>query len=630
MDLLKIYGLGEKSPLKFSLPDVDKKLKFVEFPYSSEGVIGVTLAIFLSFLVLTLFSVSLRATEAYSNVADFLFYFFAFTGIILTLAAYMYPVNIFYTQRMISYREEMLKAIMRMSTYITMNMSMEYAIINTTEHLWGTLRTQFRDIVRQLRLRVKNTLGEVFEEYTPIWNEANPDFVKALRLIETAAMSDDNDRRKILDEVQETLIISYQTTGKRFAEELASNAKTLVAVGVLFPIISLMLLPLVSVFMPQFLKTPLIVFVYDVLFPGLLLLMALNFSAKRIQVDTIRLNDSPMYQKPPVWILAIGALIVVSSAIPTIVHLTFIDMSTQNYASREYAFSGILVCWLLGAGICVAIYLLCYIYVRRYDTLWHEVDETERDMPHLLQTFSTYLTLNKSVESIIPEIIDDYKTHGFSSHPVVKFFSKLMHNLKVSKKSIAYLTENYLPKICPSKKVSGILAQIISFTDVSTDSAAKAAKMVRKQTIAIYQLDDYIRTMLSETVSLINITTSMLAPMLCAAAILMSMAIVKSLVYIGNVLQSLTMGTVAQLSLVQIELIIPPTVVEVIVSIYLIEMILVLSFFSSNIKVGSDQFQLIKAVSVNVLIGFIIFSVILLGGYYGLEKYIFQQFFATG
>jgi len=619
VDLLKIYAFGEMSPLKFTLPELEKKLKFVEFPYSSKAVIGVTLGFFSVFFFCTIISMILKLSEFFT-------YFFIFMGIVLTLAAYMYPANIFYTQRMISYTEEMLKATMRISTYVSMNSSMEYAIIHTKDHLWGTLHTQFEDIVKQLRLRIKNTLGEVFEYYTPIWNNANPDFVKALRLIETAAMSGDDDRRKILDEVQETLIISYHTSGKRFAEELASNAKTLVAIGVLFPIISLMLLPLVSVFMPEYLKTPLITFTYDVLFPGMLLLMALNFSAKRIQVDTIRLKDSPMYKPPPVWTLAIGALIAVSMAIPTITHLSFIDMET--FPMNEYEFSGILTTWLLGAGISVAITLLCFMYVRKYEKLWNEVNETEKDMPHLLQTFSTYLTLNKSVESIIPEIIDDYKTHGFSKHPAVKFFSKLMHDLRVSKKSIGELTEKVLPKICPSKKVSGILSQIISFTNVSTDSAAKAAKMVRKQTIAIYRLDDYIRTMLSETVSLINITTSMLAPMLCAAAILMSMAIVKSLVYIGEVLRGLTLGTVAELSLVKVDEIIPPTVVEVIVSVYLIEMIIVLSLFSSNIKIGNDQFQLIKTIGNNLLLGFMIFSIILLAGYYGLEKFIFGEFFA--
>ena len=45
--------------------------------------------------------ISNAESESYQQIGDFLTYFFAFTGIILTLAAYVYPVNIFYTQRMI-------------------------------------------------------------------------------------------------------------------------------------------------------------------------------------------------------------------------------------------------------------------------------------------------------------------------------------------------------------------------------------------------------------------------------------------------------------------------------------------------------------------------------------------------
>jgi len=127
MKLVNIYGLGEKSPLSFSIPSVEKKLKFVEFPYSSKGVVGVTLGFFAIFTFFTVMSMIMKTSENFKDVADFFIYFFAFTGIIVSLGSYMYPVNIFYTQRMMSYNEEMLKAIMRISTYISMNSSMEFA-----------------------------------------------------------------------------------------------------------------------------------------------------------------------------------------------------------------------------------------------------------------------------------------------------------------------------------------------------------------------------------------------------------------------------------------------------------------------------------------------------------------------
>lgn len=623
MNLLSIYEIGEKLPIHLSIPSIDKKLRFVEFQYGSKAVTGATLAVLIISTVLAFMAYVLQLNQFFS-------YFFLFVGYVIAIFIFIYPVNIFYTQRLMDYQEEMLKAIMHLSTFVSMNTSIEYAIIQTKQNLTGTLRTQFEAIARKLRLREKNTLGELYEEYTPIWNEVNPDFVKALRLVEIAGMSPLSERMSILKEVQESLLISYHTAGKRFAEDLSNKAKSLVALGVLFPTISLMLLPMISVFMPGVISVALLAFVYDVLFPAILLILALNFSAKRIQVDTIKLSDSPQYKPVPLWHWLISLLFIVCLAIPTILHLAAINTSTKAAVKVEYEFLSIFVCWLLGLGVFLAIIFMSYFYTRRYEKLWQEVSDTEQDVPYLLQTFSTYLDLNVSMENILPEIIDDYKTHGFGNRPAAKFFSRLMHHFRTTKKSIGDLTRNVLPKICPSKKVSGVLSEIVSFTDISQKSAARAAKIIRKQTIAIMRLDDYIRTLLSETVSLINVTTLFLAPMLSAAAVLMSVAIVKALVFIQGVLEGIGSGmgsSSMNLGLVDITTIMPPTVVEIIISIYLLELIVVLSIFSSNIKNGNDPFLLVRTLLAN-MIGFMLFSVILLFGYFAINNWVFAEFFS--
>lgn len=621
MALEFIYDLGQRSPLKFSIANVDRRLKFIEYEYDSRAIVGASLGTLIIFTFLTALS---------APISTFFVYLFLFAGVILAITFYIYPVNIVYSQRLIEYNEEMLKAIMRIATFIQMNQSMEYAVFNTAEELRGTLRTQFQDIKKQLRLRKKNTLGEVIEEYTPIWNSINPDFIKSFKLLETASLSSEEDKRSIVEEVLETLIISYHTAGKRFAEDLSNKAKTLIAVGVLFPIISLMLLPLVSVFLPDLIQATLLVFIYDVAFPTFILLMALDFSSRRIQVDTINLKESPQYTPLPNLLYIIAVAVMLIGAIPAILQLLTINPAIIK---REYEIWSLIKVWSLGMGMIAGIFIVNYTYIRKYSKLWHEVDETERDLPHLLQTLSTYLTLNLSVESILPEIVDDYKTHGFSKHPVVKFFTQLVHKLKVSKMTIQELTHRLLPKICPSKKMTNVLSNIISFTDISQESAAQATKMIRKQTISIYQLDDYIKTLLSETVALISVTTAFLAPILSAAAVLMGMAIVKSLTYISDVLAGIQSSfgsseSITQLQLVDISQIIPPTILATIVSVYLIEMILVLSLFQSNVKVGNDTYQLAKTINSSMM-GWIIYSLILIGGHWLMISYLFSNVLGT-
>jgi hypothetical protein len=618
MGLIDIYAVGKKIPLNYTIPRVDDKLSFVQFPYKASHIINTCL---ISFII---FSILAAITLKFSIFFVYMFFFF---GIVTAVALYIYPTSIYYTQQIIDYREEMLRAVMKIATYISLGQSIEHGFIQCTKDIHGTLQLQFEDIVKKIRLKKETTLGNAWRHYIHTWNDINPEFVKALKLLQTASMSPKDEQERIIKEVLETIILAYHTQGKRFAEDLAGKAKTLIAVGVLLPIMSLMILPLISIFMPNTIKPPLIAFIYDVFFPTVLLLMALHFSANRIQVNTIRIEASPYYQITPKLVYIVSILCFIVFAVPTVVHLQTINMQTIETASREYALESVFWVWLIGVGAMGAMWIWTRMYLKRNKKIWQDVYDTENDFPHLLQIFSTYLSLNRSLESIVPEVIDDYETHGFQEHPVVKIFKEIKLKLYTTKRTIADITLKILPKICPSIKVSSAIAQIISFTTISQASASRAAKMVREQTLSIHKLDDYIRSLLSDTVSLINITTTMLAPLLSAAAVIMSLAIVMSLKFITQQLETIqtSMGVTsgAKLSLVDITQIIPPTIIEVVVGFYLISTMLILSFFSSNIKNGNDRYLTVKTINGNLL-GFIIYSIILFAGYVVFKGVVFQ------
>ncbi len=617
MGLLSIYKFGKYLPM-ISLKNVDEKLEFILFPYRSKDILGISAMFFLGCLLLAFLL---------EPISSFFKLTFIYLGIISAIFLYIYPVKIYYAQQMIDYSEEMLRAIMKLSTFISIHTSLEFAFTQTASDLRGTLKLQFDDIIKKITHKEYSSLGEAISLYITQWNKTNPDFVKSLKLLQTAEISPKEEKKEIISEVIETIILSYHQSGKRFAESLASKSKSLVAVGVLLPIISLMILPLASIFLPDLVTTPGVAFIYNILFPSVLLVMALNFSVERIQVDTIHLEESPKYESVPFITYLMTLLIAGILAIPTYFHISGIDLSSAETASREYTVSSILMMGAAPFGIVIAIWLFTKAYLKQYEELWEDVNEVEQDFPYLLQIFSTYLNLNQSVESIVPEVINDYETHGFKDHSIVKIFKEIKMKLHTSKQTIEELFTKHLPKICPSHKVAQSLKHIVTFTNVSQKSAASASKMVREQTLSIYKLDDYIRSLLSETVGLISITVSFLAPLLSAVAVIMSLAIVMSLSFISDQLGTISssMGAeVKNLELVDIQTIIPPTIIELIVSIYLIEMVIVLSLYLTNIKIGNDRYQFIKNLNSNILIGFLIYASILISGFILFRSYIFK------
>jgi len=621
MKLIEVYEIGKALPLPFSVSSVDKKLSFMLFPYDSKAVINTAfIALLISLIVYPLLSL----------FSDFLAYLITFIGIVMAIILYFYPTNVYYNHRIGEYNEEMLRAILRLATFVSMDTSLEYAFVETSDHLHGTLKLQFLDIRHRLERKEAKTLGEAIDKYVDVWNEINPVFVKSLRLLQTAALSSQKDRDDILKETTETLMLNYTTMGKRFAETLTDNAKKLISAGVLFPILSLMLLPLLSVFLPEFVRPSMLAFIYVVFFPTLTLLMAMSFSAKRVQVDTVRIEDADEYRPMPgllLW-LCIGIAVVMS--VPTLFYLWTVLSGAAGDTETVFA---LLMGWLMSAGIMGAFYVYAALYRRRYRKLWEEVHEIEQDLPHLLQSFSTYLTLNMSTENVVPEVVNDYVRFGFAKHPVVKAFRRLNHVLLTSKASIEQIVSKQLKHMLPSRKVVHIINQIVSFSKISQASSARVTKMVREQTISVYKLDDYMKTLLAESVSLINVTVTMLAPLLCAAAVIMSMAIVKSLTYITQQLEAIASAfgatTTMGFQIVDTSQVISPIFIEIVVGLYLVETLIILSFFASTINVGNDPYKFFEAVRQNT-IGFLIYSVILFGGYIFVVKVFFAGILGVG
>ncbi len=615
MKLMDIYSLGTLIPLDFSLKKTDKKLSFVFFPYKAKDIIFTS-------LIIALFSI-IMGNILYS-VSPFANYALIFLGIILAIALFVYPIHIFYSHKILEYTEEMLRAILHLSTYIQMGSSMEYSFLETEKNITGILKKEFHDINTSLKRRVVNDLGSAIKKYIEVWNAHNPYFVKSIRLLQISALSEEKERERLIRETIETLIMNYNFLGKRSAEQLSKNTNMLIAGGILIPILSLLILPLLSVFFPTLVKPSIIAFIYTVLFPSIVLIASLSFASQRIQIDTIRITDSIDYKPMPRIFLWIGLLVIVIFSIPTII--TVNQVLSGQIRSDEITMTNLFYGWTLGGGIALAVFIYTSFYVRRYKKLWTEIRDVESDLPFILQSFSTYFSLNMPLEKVLDGVVDDYENLGFKDHPVVKMFKTIQRMILTTKETIMEIMSKYLIKIIPSSKVRSIILQIASFESASQESAYRAAKTIRRHVINTYKLDDYIKTLLSDAVSLMNTTITMLAPLLCAAAVIMTFAIVKSIVFITQQLEIISRifgGPGITLALIDVTKVIPPTFIGVVVGVYLIEMIIILSLFQTQISIGTDYYQTNKVIRGN-LIGFLIYTVLLFGGFFMVNVVFFR------
>ncbi|MCX8190056.1 MAG: hypothetical protein N3F05_02390 [Candidatus Diapherotrites archaeon] len=620
-----VYNTGKKIKIFPKSSSLENKFKQVEFPYTSAEFLS---GIFIWFIIPAFVGIFFFIIGAASKLWLFeLFgYIFIFTSVLLAISSYLYGASIYYTQGIIQQKEEMLQALLEMANYISLNTSIEFAFTETAKGLTGVLGKQFKNIVTKLELQQYATLGDAFEDYIPVWMEINPDFVKGLTILQTASLAPLSERDNMLKEGIKTIMQGYYTMGKRTTETLSNQAKNLVSVGVMLPMMSLILLPMMSIFLPNMINVPLLIFIYDILCPALLLLFAMNFALNRVQVNTIDLSLSPKFKKMPQTIYLLCILVAIIVTAFGFSHLFTIDMSSKEGIEREYKLESLLYVWLIPLGIFLAVELYLFCYIKLNEKIWLEMREVEDDIPHLLQVVSSYLVLNRPMESIIEDVKEDYIRHGFKRHAVVKIFSEITDALYNTKKTLIDFVNTTLPEIVASKRLIQIFRRLIHFSETDIKNAAKAAKMIRSHTLSIFRLDNYMQTLLSDTSATIELSGKILAPILAATAIIMAVAIVMALEYIIGLIEGVgkAFGIQISLQLVDVSAIIPPTVVLVIVGIYLILTMIVLSLFLANVKYGTDRYKIGKTIFNNLLVGFLIFSALFFIGVMLFTTFIFK------
>ena len=223
------------------------------------------------------------------------------------------------------------------------------------------------------------------------------------------------------------------------------------------------------------------------------------------------------------------------------------------------------------------------------------------------------------MENIFEEITEDYKKHGFKEHPSVSLLEKISFKLSNLKTNLKDFIRFDLKKFSSVKGFNEILEQISSFADFSLREAARVSKKLREQRINIVKLNDYILTLLNDTIALVSSTMMMLAPLLSAMAIIMSLFVVTFIKFLSEQLQSIAnlggdgSGAVT-LQLIDINEIISPVYLELIIGFYVIEILLILAMIKSNMEDGYSTYNIVKTVK-SAIIGFIIFTICLFAGY---------------
>jgi hypothetical protein len=203
---------------------------------------------------------------------------------------------------------QMVLAVFYIVTYMRHTSNLERAIGFASEHIGPPLAMDLKRIVWNVETKRHNTIYDSLEEYLQEWSDFAPEFVESMHVVVGSLYeTNENKRQELLDKSLDLILQETYDKMLHYAHNLQSPITALHMLGIVLPILGLIILPLMVNFLPE-VKWYYILIMYNIILPAAIFYMSRKILAKRpsgggggVQIDM----NNPYVRKiqdPPILV----------------------------------------------------------------------------------------------------------------------------------------------------------------------------------------------------------------------------------------------------------------------------------------------------------------------------------------
>lgn len=527
---------------------------------------------------------------------------------------------------------ETVDIILYMVIYLSLNPVFEKAIEFASLNCHGPLGGDLKKIMWDTEIGRYTTIKEAVGVYSKKWCIWNNEFVESLITLQMVATQPTQERRRmILDEALNRTLKTTFDKMEQYSKDMKVPSMMILTFGILMPLMGLIMFPMVSIFMAGQVDPISIAVGYDVILPAMLLWYLNRLISKRpsafshsSKTGGVRPKKYLELQQGKVKIplKLIAVLIFLLLALPGILHFTEM-WAVHNYLVEEsggdkyaYAESWKQYCQasyaqevLLGkvlAAMCIiwaiAFAIIFYTYFSSSAPYKMElfIRKTEEDFEVGLFELQVALAQNIPIELAIPNVLEKYERMNKKSSPMYIFFNKIYNRisqLSLTFRQALYDEQTGVLKDFPSQLISNIMNILASAFTKGPIIISNAAKDIISCLRKTNDIEHMIKNLLESVLSNIRTQAAFIAPLIGAIIAAVGVLIVQVLQKISGMLDEVgkVMGEDSAdsiqgaMSMINIKDVLPPTILEVVIGIYIIESVIIMCIFLTGIERGFDE-----------------------------------------
>ncbi len=529
-------------------------------------------------------------------------------SVFMTLIVFYFLINYpthYATVFRIKASSEMVLATIYMSISMHMSPNLENAVKFASRNLTGPLAMDLRELLWGVYTRRYDKMEDALDAFIRKWERDSKEFSESLYLIKNSGVESEEKRERFLDEAVSVMLDGTKERMRSYSRQLKEPVTILNAMGILLPIIGLVFFPIISLFLPELIQPIFLTIGYDIFLPLIVFLFMQNYLEKRPysfrQPDLTKhpeFSTIKFYEKP--------------YTIPLFVSLPFIIFGLVNLIGKHdiFSFALLLDSILISLGLFLGIIFYTYFSVKRKLKIRKDISDIEHEFSEVLFQLGSMLLRGMPLETSLRRIKGDIKNLRIS-----EFFNKILYNIETFGMTFEnsifdprYGAINYYP----SKVIESTMRVIAETSKKGIQGSSKSMVIISKYLKDMHEVDEELKNLLEEVTSTMNVQAMLLAPLSAGVVVTIASVMTRLLVSLDVALKSIYsdigsslgpaggVGTDVVSSIVNISSILPVHAFQLVVGIYLVEIVTIIATTLSSITNGEEG--LLKRATISKLL----------------------------
>jgi hypothetical protein len=409
---------------------------------------------------------------------------------------------------------------------------------------------------------------------------------------------------------------------KKYALKMRSPLKILNAFGILLPMLGLIFFPVLVIFVQEIAKPELIAFSYMVLLPATVyLFLRQYFYTKPYSYHQVEMKNLESFRRRKIIALFLSLVVTLIPAS----YLLYLLSNIQAIFSTEQFLYSFLIVVLLSSSVILYSFIVSFNNLKKNK----EILKIESELPVALFQMGVMSSIGKPIETSLEDLLPRIKTLK-----IVEMFKIILYNIKTLGMPLeSAVFEEKVGAIYsyPSRIITTafrLLSDISKRGVIFLSMALKSMSEFLKDADEVNNASDEI---LSETTSDMQIQAWVFAPLSAGVVVGLMAIVIYIFSFFGSSLQDFKailgedLGDAAFASfsfLFNIGEQIPFHYFQLIVGVYLIEMVFIISHFLGELNFGEDEVNKNFELGKIMLVAIAVYSVVVLLLYFGITNFI--------